>query len=82
MTQPERNGRDQTARAAAEQVYDELRRLAGVCFRGQPDGHTLEPTALVNEAYLRLARRGVASAYSCIRNSAPGFSVATGRILV
>lgn len=35
-------------------VYDELRRLAGHYMRGQPQGHTLQTTALVNEAYLRL----------------------------
>jgi RNA polymerase sigma factor (TIGR02999 family) len=35
-------------------VYDELRRLArGYLRRERPD-HTLQPTALVNEAYLRL----------------------------
>ena len=38
-----------------EPLYDELRRLAEACFRGQPADHTLEPTALVHEAYLRLA---------------------------
>ena len=36
-------------------VYDELRRLAGNYFRDQPTDHTLQPTALVNEAWLRLA---------------------------
>jgi len=35
-------------------VYDELRRLAVRLFRGQPAGHTLQPTALVHEAYLNL----------------------------
>jgi RNA polymerase sigma factor (TIGR02999 family) len=35
-------------------VYDELRRLARGRMRGEPDGHTLETAALVNEAYLRL----------------------------
>lgn len=35
-------------------VYDELRRLAAACFRGERDDHTLEPTALVHEAFLRL----------------------------
>ncbi len=35
-------------------VYDELRALAASFFRDQPPGHTLEPTALVNEAYVRL----------------------------
>ena len=37
-------------------VYDELRRLArGYLGRERP-GQTLQPTALVNEAYLRLAK--------------------------
>ncbi len=37
-------------------VYGELRRMAGGLMRGQAGGHTLQPTALVNEAYLRLAQ--------------------------
>lgn len=36
-------------------VYDELRRLAGSYLRRERIDHTLQPTALVNEAYLRLA---------------------------
>ena len=36
-------------------VYDELRRLAHHQMGGQRAGHTLQTTALVNEAYLRLA---------------------------
>ena len=35
-------------------VYDELHRLASACMRGERDDHTLQPTALVHEAYLRL----------------------------
>ncbi|HZN07727.1 MAG TPA: sigma-70 family RNA polymerase sigma factor [Pyrinomonadaceae bacterium] len=35
-------------------VYEELRRLARKCMRGERPGHTLQTTALVNEAYLRL----------------------------
>ena len=35
-------------------VYDELRRLASNYLRREKVGHTLQPTALVNEAYLRL----------------------------
>jgi RNA polymerase sigma factor (TIGR02999 family) len=35
-------------------VYDELRRLAGFHMRNQKVGHTLQATALVNEAYVRL----------------------------
>jgi RNA polymerase sigma factor (TIGR02999 family) len=36
-------------------VYDELRRLAHHYMRAERAGHTLQTTALVNEAYLRLA---------------------------
>jgi RNA polymerase sigma factor (TIGR02999 family) len=35
-------------------VYDELKRLAGHFMGGERPGHTLQPTALVHEAYLRL----------------------------
>jgi RNA polymerase sigma factor (TIGR02999 family) len=35
-------------------VYDELRRLARRYMNREPAGHTLQTTALVNEAYLRL----------------------------
>jgi len=35
-------------------VYDELHRLAAAYFRRERAGHTLQPTALVNEAYLIL----------------------------
>jgi RNA polymerase sigma factor (TIGR02999 family) len=36
-------------------VYDELRRLAAAKLAAEPAGHTLDATALVHEAYLRLA---------------------------
>jgi RNA polymerase sigma factor (TIGR02999 family) len=36
-------------------VYDELHRLAAHYLRGERRGHTLQTSALVNEAYLRLA---------------------------
>lgn len=36
-------------------VYDELRRIAHRYVRRERNGHTLETTALVNEAYVRLA---------------------------
>jgi RNA polymerase sigma factor (TIGR02999 family) len=43
---------------AAEQllplVYDELRKLAAQHLAGERPGHTLQPTALVHEAYLKL----------------------------
>lgn len=37
-------------------VYDEFRALAGCLMRGERPEHTLRPTALAHEAYLRLAR--------------------------
>ena len=36
------------------QVYDELRRIARSFMRRQRPGHTLQPTALVNEAFVKL----------------------------
>jgi RNA polymerase sigma factor (TIGR02999 family) len=46
-------------RAAFEEIapiiYDELRRLAAFHLRGERPGHTFGPTALISEAYLRLA---------------------------
>lgn len=39
---------------ALPSVYDELRRMAGGFLRGERRDHTLQPTALVHEAYLRL----------------------------
>ncbi len=38
-------------------VYDELHRLAGAYLRRERREHTLQPTALVNEAYLKLVRQ-------------------------
>jgi RNA polymerase sigma-70 factor (ECF subfamily) len=44
--------------ALVPHVYDELRRIARRCLAGQGGGLTLQPTALVHEAYLRLVRSG------------------------
>ena len=48
-------------KAAAELlplVYDELRKLAATRMAGEKPGQTLQPTALVHEAYLRLVGGG------------------------
>ncbi|MGC2111056.1 MAG: ECF-type sigma factor [Candidatus Korobacteraceae bacterium] len=37
-------------------LMPDLRKIAGHCFRGERPGHILQPTALVNEAFLRLAK--------------------------
>jgi RNA polymerase sigma factor (TIGR02999 family) len=39
-------------------VYGELRKLAAARLAAEPAGHTLQPTALVHEAYLRLVGGG------------------------
>ena len=62
-------------------VYDELHRLAGGYLRRERLGHTLQPTALVNEAYLRL----IGQRNARWRNRAQFFGVAAQlmrRILV
>ena len=46
------------ADALAPLVYDELRRIATAYMRRERPGQTLQPTALVHEAYMRLARAG------------------------
>lgn len=51
-----RNGDQAALERVFPLVYDELRRVAGYQLRGERGGHTLQPTALVNEAYMKLVR--------------------------
>jgi RNA polymerase sigma factor (TIGR02999 family) len=51
-------GNSQDADALAPLVYNELRRLAAAYMRRERPGQTLQPTALVHEAYMRLANVG------------------------
>mgnify|MGYP001793531290 CR=1 FL=1 len=44
-------------RTLVPQVYDQLRRLASSWMGDERPGHTLQPTAVVNEAYLRMAEQ-------------------------
>ena len=48
------SGKHQTADLLVQEVYDELYALASSLLRRESPGHTLQPTALVNEAYIRL----------------------------
>lgn len=50
-----RQGRKEALGQLMPLVYEELRVLAGYYMRGERAGHTLQTTALVHEAYLRLA---------------------------
>ena len=49
-----RTGDSSAATQLFEAVYPELRRIAGYHLRGERSGHTIQPTALVNEAYLQM----------------------------
>src|SRR6266849_597420 len=48
------NGDQEALAELIPQIYDELRRLASSYLRGERVDHTLQTTALVHEAYLRL----------------------------
>ena len=43
-------------------LYDEVRQIAGHEFRWERQGHTLQPTALAHEAYIRMAKGGAMDA--------------------
>lgn len=51
-------GEAQAAEELLPLVYEELRRLAAHKMAHEPAGHTLQPTALVHEAWLRLVGSG------------------------
>lgn len=48
------SGDKQAGNALTPLVYDELHRIAARIFRSERSGHTLQPTALVHEAYANL----------------------------
>lgn len=76
-----RQGEDDALVRLMDVVQKELHQIASRMFRGERAGHTLQPTAMVNEVYLRLtAQRRVG-----LRNRADLFAVAARlmrRILV
>ncbi len=52
------DGDSQAAADLLPLVYEQLRAIAGSQFRSEPANHTLQPTALVHEAYLKLVQGG------------------------
>jgi RNA polymerase sigma factor (TIGR02999 family) len=50
-----------TLEALTPVVYEELRKIAAGYLRRQRGDHTLQPTALINEAYLRLVKQETAN---------------------
>ena len=61
------------------QVYDELRKLAAAKLAGEKPGHTLDATALVHEAYLKL---GGERSFATRRDYLQAAAQAMRRILV
>jgi RNA polymerase sigma factor (TIGR02999 family) len=55
-----RSGHPQALERLTPLVYDELRRLARNYMRAERSGHTLQATAVVHEAFLRLIQANVA----------------------
>lgn len=49
-----RNGQQEALEEVMPRVYDTLHRIALKYMRQENPGHTLQPTAIVNEAYLKL----------------------------
>ncbi len=49
-----RQGDEKALEALLPQVLDQLRRIAAAYLRKERPGHTLQPTALVNEAFLKM----------------------------
>jgi len=68
------NGKTASADQLLTLVYDELRRLAAQRMANEPAGHTLQPTALVHEAWLRLIGNDAQVAFA---NRAHFFAAAT-----
>ena len=54
LLQDWQRGDDSALEKLTPAIYEELKRLALSAFRGERAGHTLQPTALVNEAYVKL----------------------------
>src|ERR1051326_5989559 len=61
LVQRMRNGDAAAADELMALVYPELRLIARVFMRGQRPSHTLQPTALINEAFIKLFESGGAA---------------------
>lgn len=54
-----RDGDEEARESLMQMLYDELHRIAEARMRGEPEGHTLQSTALIHEAYMRLAEASI-----------------------
>jgi RNA polymerase sigma factor (TIGR02999 family) len=75
-------GDGRAAEQLMELVYGELRELAGQAMARERTAHTLQPTALVNEAWLRLVRPGEAGSFEGRRHFFGAAARAMRQILV
>jgi RNA polymerase sigma factor (TIGR02999 family) len=75
-------GNKQAAENLLPLVYDELRRLAAIQLARESPGHTLQATALVHEAYLRVVAPGGEPAWANRRHFFGAAAEAMRRILV
>jgi RNA polymerase sigma factor (TIGR02999 family) len=79
---PESTGESGSSAELLPQVYDELRRLARSRIAREPAGLTLQPTALVHEAYLRLAGDGTDRRWDRRGHFFAAAAIAMRRILI
>lgn len=75
-------GRGSASEELLPLVYDELRRLAASQMQREPAGHTLQPTALVHEAYLRLIGNDATPVWNSRAHFFGAAALAMRRILV
>ncbi len=75
-------GETQTADQLLPLVYDELRKLAAAKLTHEKPGQTLQPTALVHEAWLRLLGPGNVQGFANRRHFFGAVAEAMRRILV
>jgi RNA polymerase sigma factor (TIGR02999 family) len=75
-------GDPHTAERLLPLIYDELRKLAAYKLAQEQPGQTLQPTALVHEAYLRLVETDKAQRWDCRGHFFAAAAEAMRRILV
>lgn len=75
-------GEDQASDQLLPMVYDELRRLAASHLAHESPGQTLQPTALVHEAYLRLTGGAEPQLWQGRRHFFSAAAISIRRILV
>ena len=72
LVESARRGDEQALSALMPLVYEELRRLAASYMRRERPGQTLQATALVHDAYLRLMRDSKLSWQNWSNGRGPG----------